>query len=80
MLGNDKKSLDIYLRSSTVHISATVAVLVIETVARYKYLESTDYNSMIHCMGHGTLSTSMDFQWMAVPLFLFILYHLVCSA
>ena len=54
-------------------ISETVAVLVIETVARYKHLESTDYNSTIQCMGHGTLSTSMDFRWMAVPLFIYSL-------
>ena len=50
--------------------SATVTVLVIETVARYKHLESTDYNSTIQCMGHGTLSNSMDFRWLAIPLFL----------
>ena len=45
-----------------------VALLVIDTVARYKYLETT--NTTIPCMGHGTLSTSMDFRWMAVPFFL----------
>ena len=46
-----------------------VSLLVIETVARYEYLE-TNYNTTIPCMGHGTLSTSMDFRWMAVPLLL----------
>ena len=51
-------------------ISATVAVLIIEIVARHNYLTSTNYNTTIPCIGHGTLSTSMDFRWMAVPLFL----------
>ena len=51
-------------------ISATVAVLVIETVARHNYLASTNYNTTILCMGHGTLSASMDFRWMALPFFL----------
>ena len=51
-------------------ISTTISLLVIETVARHNYLASTNYNTTIPCMGHGTLSASMDFRWMAVPLFL----------
>ena len=51
-------------------ISAAIAVLVIETFARQNYLASANYNTTIPCMGHGTLSASMDFQWMAIPLFL----------
>ena len=51
-------------------IADIIALLVIETVGRYKYLESTNYNTTIPCIGHGTLSTSMDFRWMAIPLFL----------
>ena len=54
-------------------IGELVSLVVIETVARYKYLESTNYNSTIPCMTHGTLSTSMDSRWMAVPLFLYSL-------
>ena len=45
-----------------------VALLVIETVARHSYLSNN--NTTIPCTGHGTLSTSMDYRWMAVPLLL----------
>ena len=51
-------------------ISATLTVMVIEIVARHNYLTSTNYTTTIPCTGHGTLSTSMDFRWMAVPFFL----------
>ena len=45
-----------------------ITVLVIEVIARHNYLERTNYNATIPCTGQGTLSTSMDFRWMAVPL------------
>ena len=51
-------------------IAEIVALLVIETVARYEHLETPNYNTTIPCTGHGILSTSMDFWWMAVPHFL----------
>ena len=54
-------------------IATTVALLVIETVARHNYFASTNYNTTIPCMGHGTLSAGMDFRWMAVPFFLYSL-------
>ena len=69
MFGNDKSNWTFVL-GIVFLISATVAILAIETVTRYKHLETTNYNTTIPCMGHGTLSTSMDFRWMAVPLFL----------
>ena len=47
-----------------------VALLVIEIFARRNHLEITNYNASIPCIGHATLSTSMDFRWMAVPLLL----------
>ena len=47
-----------------------IILLIVETMARYNILESTNYNITIPCMGHGTLSTSMDFKWMAIPLLL----------
>ena len=51
-------------------LAEIVALLVIETVARYEHMEIANYNTTIPCTGHGTLSTSMDFRWMAIPLFL----------
>ena len=51
-------------------ISTTVSLLVKETIVRHNYLASTNNNTPIPCMGHGTLSASMGFRWMAVPLFL----------
>ena len=45
-----------------------ITVLVIEVIARHNYLERTNYNATIPCTGQGTLSTSMDFRWMAIPL------------
>ena len=51
-------------------LAEIVALLVMETVARYEYLETTNYNTTIPCTGRGTLSTSMNFRWMAIPLFL----------
>ena len=50
-----------------------IALLVIETVARHHYLTSNNYNITIPCIGHGTLSTSLDYRWMAIPLLLFSL-------
>ena len=50
--------------------SAIVSLLVIETIARYNYLADNSYNTTIPCKGKGALNTSMDFQWMAVPLLL----------
>ena len=64
------KSHCIFVLGVVLLISVTIAVLIIETVARHNYLTSTNYNTTTPCMGHGTLSTSMDFRWMAVPLFL----------
>ena len=54
-------------------IAEIVALLVVETVARRNYLTSNNYSSTISCISHGTLSSSMDFRWMAVPLLLFSL-------
>ena len=52
-------------------IAETVALWIMESVARHKYhLTNNRYNSTIPCIGHGTLSTSMDFRYMAVPLLL----------
>ena len=53
-------------------LAEIISLLVIETVARYKYLGSTNYNITIPCVGHGTLSTGagLDLWWMAVPGFL----------
>ena len=45
-----------------------MALLAIETSARYRYMSSLEYNSTILCMGHGTLNASMDYRWMAIPL------------
>ena len=45
----------------------------IEIIARHKYLSSNNYNITIPCNGHGTLSTSLNYQWMAIPLLLFSL-------
>ena len=51
-----------------------ISLLVIETVARHKYLSvNNNYNTTIPCMGHGTLSSNLDYRWMAVPLLLFSL-------
>ena len=69
MFGNDKESPDNAL-GVVLLISATLAIMVIETVARHNCLASTNYNSTIPSMGHGTLSASMDFYWMVVPFFL----------
>ena len=44
--------------------------MVMETSARREYLKATNDNTTIPCMGRGTLSTSMDYWWMAIPLFL----------
>ena len=46
------------------------AILVIEIVVRRSYLESTDYNSTIPCLGHGTLNTNVNIWWMAIPFIL----------
>ena len=45
-----------------------VATLTIEVIARHQYLESTNYNTTIPCMVHGTLGSSINFRWIAVPL------------
>ena len=58
-------------------VVVTVALLVIETVARHSYLSNNNYNTTIPCTGHGTLSTSMDYRWMAVP---FLLHFLATAA
>ena len=58
-------------------VVVTVALLVIETVARHSYLSNNNYNTTILCTGHGTLSTSMDYRWMAVP---FLLHFLATAA
>ena len=54
-------------------IAEIVALLVLEIVARYKFLTTNNFNTTIPCMGHGTLSTSIDYRWMAVPIFLYSL-------
>ena len=46
------------------------AILVIEIVVRRSYLESTNYNSTIPCLGHGTLNTDVNIWWMAIPFIL----------
>ena len=46
-------------------LAEILALLVIEIVARYNYLDN--FNSTILCTGHGTLSTAIDFRWMAMP-------------
>jgi peptide/histidine transporter 3/4 len=52
-------------------IAETVALLVIESIARHRYyLTNNSYNTTIECIGDGTLSTSMDYRFMAVPLLL----------
>lgn len=52
-------------------ITETVALLVVESVARHRYyLTNNSSNTTIACIGHGTLSTSVDFRFMAVPLLL----------
>ena len=51
-------------------LAEILSVLVIETVARYKYLDSANYNTTIPCIGHGTLSGVVDYQWMAMPMLL----------
>ena len=50
-----------------------VALMVVETVARCKYLANNNYNCTVSCIGRGTLSGSMDFRWMAVPQLLYSL-------
>ena len=45
-----------------------VATLTIEVIARRQYLESSNYNTTIPCMVHGTLDSSINFRWIAVPL------------
>ena len=47
-----------------------LALLVIEAIARHSHLSNNNYNTTIPCSGYGTLSTSVDYRWMAVPLFL----------
>ena len=42
-------------------LAKILSVLVIETVARYKYLDSTNFNTSILCLGCGTLSISTDY-------------------
>ena len=52
-------------------LAETVVLLVIESVARHQYyLTNNSSNTTIACIGHGTLSTSMDFRFMVVPLLL----------
>ena len=52
-------------------IVETVTLLIIESIARHKYFRTnSNYNTSIPCIGHSTLSTSMDFRVMAVPLLL----------
>ena len=51
-------------------LTEILSVLVIETVARYEYLDSTGFNATIPCMGRATLGTSLDFRWIAVPILL----------
>ena len=62
-----------YIMGVPLLIAGITALLLIETAARYEHLESKKYNATIPCMGYGTLSTVMDFWWMAVPLLLFSL-------
>ena len=55
------------------------AILVIEVVVRRSYLESTNYNSTMPCLDHGTLNTDVNIWWMAIPFLLdsplmFVLY------
>ena len=50
-----------------------IVLMMIETLARRNYLASNYDNSTIPCIGHGTLSASMDFRWMAVPQLLYSL-------
>ena len=54
-------------------ISAVVLVVVIKIVARRNYIVNSHYNTTIPCIGHGTLSTSMDFRWMIIPQVLYSL-------
>ena len=50
-------------------VAETVALLMMETVARHNYYQTSySYNITIPCIGHGTLSNSMDFRLMAVSL------------
>ena len=60
----------IFILGVALLISTTASLLVIETIARSRYLSMTNYNTTIPCMDHGTLSNSMDYWWMAVPLLL----------
>ena len=64
------KSHWIFVLGVVLLIVTTVAQLVIETIARHNHLVAINYNTTIPCTGHGTLSTSIDFRWTAVPLFL----------
>ena len=61
-----------YIMGAPLLIAGITALLLIETAARYEYLESKNYNATIPCMGYGTLSTvTLNVWWMAVPLLLF---------
>ena len=51
-------------------LAEILSVLVIDTVARYKYLDSANYNTTIPCIGKGTLSAIVDYWWMAMLMLL----------
>ena len=42
-------------------LAEILSVLVMDTVARYKYLDSANYNTTIPCIGKGTLSAIVDY-------------------
>ena len=60
----------VFILGAALLISITVSLLIIETAVRYSHLAGSNYNTIIPCMVHGTLSNSMDYWWMAVPLLL----------
>ena len=60
----------VFILGAALLMSTTVSLLVIEMAVRYSHLAGSTYNTIIPCMVHGTLSNSMDYWWMAVPLLL----------
>ena len=69
MFGNGKSSWT-FIFGILLLTAKIAAVLVIEIVVRRSYLESTNYNSAIPCLGHGTLNTDVNIWWMAIPFIL----------
>ena len=61
-----------FLFGLLLHTATIITLMLLEIVARHSYLENTNSNNSItiHCVyyeTHGTLSSSLDYRWMAIP-------------